>query len=335
MHKKIMVLGLFAFFSAPNSYATALDGCLLKGMQTADASMSIGALREQCRQATSGELTAVPAEETADQQPSAISQRLAAEFDTMGRDYVITPHNPNYVLPFTYNSQLNTDDLAGLDPRAAGLEKEEVKFQVSAKLPLWRNVFSPNNDLYFGYTSVSWWQLYADEGSISAPFRETNYEPEIFLRHFGGPEFLGGRIAGFDIGLNHQSNGRADPLSRSWNRVMGRAALDYGNFALLGRAWYRIPDDEEDDDNPNEYRYLGYGDVRAIWAPNRNTFTAMVRPGTEKVGYEITWSYPISKVLRVYAQWFNGYGESLIDYDRRVNRWGIGLAMTDYVMRNN
>jgi phospholipase A1 len=116
---------------------------------------------------------------------------------------------------------------------------------------------------------------------------------------------------------------------------MGRAALDFGNFALFGRAWYRIPDNNEDDDNPNEHRFLGYGDVRAIWTPNRNTFTAMIRPGTESVGYEITWSYPISKVLRVYAQWFNGYGESLIDYDRRVNRWGIGLAMTDYLMQNN
>jgi len=51
------------------------------------------------------------------------------------------------------------------------------------------------------------------------------------------------------------------------------------------------------------------------------------------VGYEITWSYPISKVLRIYAQWFNGYGESLLDYDQRVNRWGIGLLMTDYLMQ--
>lgn len=39
--------------------------------------------------------------------------------------------------------------------------------------------------------------------------------------------------------------------------------------------------------------------------------------------------------MRVYAQWYYGYGESLLDYDRRVNRFGIGIALNDYLMRND
>lgn len=69
------------------------------------------------------------------------------------------------------------------------------------------------NDLLLGYTTRSWWQVYNDDENVSSAFRETNYEPEVFLRHYGGPEFLGGRIAGFDIGLNHQSNGRGEAQS--------------------------------------------------------------------------------------------------------------------------
>jgi len=61
----------------------------------------------------------------------------------------------------------------------------------------------------------------------------------------------------------------------------------------------------------------------------------MFRPGTEKNAFELTWSYPITKVLRVYAQYFNGYGESLIDYDVRTERIGIGFALNDFVERRN
>ena len=143
-------------------------------------------------------------------------------------------------------------------------------------------------------------------------------------------------MSGWDLGLNHESNGRGfSNLSRSWNRVLGQAVFDANSLAVLLRAWYRIPVDDDEDDNPQMHRYYGYGDIRAIWAPNRNTFTAMFRPGTEKNAYELTWSYPITKVLRVYAQYFNGYGESLIDYDVRTERIGIGIALNDFVERRN
>ena len=81
------------------------------------------------------------------------------------------------------------------------------------------------------------------------------------------------------------------------------------------------------------YKYLGYGDLRAVWTPNRNTITAMVRPGTKDTGFELTWSYPISRVFRIYAQYYNGTGESLIDYDYDIERIGIGIAMNDYLQR--
>lgn len=218
-----------------------------------------------------------------------------------------------------------------LDPTAQ-LEDNEMVFQLSIKAPLWRNMFGSDIDGYFGYTTVSYWQLFNDD--FSAPFRETNYQPELFIRKVTKRERLGVGVLGWDLSLNHQSNGRAEPLSRSWNRVMGRTGLQLtDDLGLLVRAWYRIPEDDVDDDNPGMHRYYGYGDLRAIWTPNRNTFTAMLRPGTQETSYEVTWSYPISRVFRVYALYYNGYGESLIDYNYKNERFAIGIALNDFLSR--
>ena len=225
----------------------------------------------------------------------------------------------------------NVAPFFALDPTAQ-LEDSEMVFQLSIKAPIWRNMFGSDIDGYFGYTTKSYWQLFNDD--FSAPFRETNYQPELFIRQFKMRRFLGMNVQGWDLSLNHESNGRAEPLSRSWNRVMGRTGLQLTrDLTLLVRAWWRIPEDDEDDDNPGMHRYYGYGDLRAIWTPNRSTFTAMLRPGTQKTSYEVTWSYPISRIFRVYALYYNGYGESLIDYDYKNERIGIGIALNDFLTR--
>ena len=59
----------------------------------------------------------------------------------------------------------------------------------------------------------------------------------------------------------------------------------------------------------------------------------MLRPGTQEGGFELTWSYPLTRAFRAYAQYWNGYGESLIDYDARIERFGIGIALNDWLQR--
>ena len=48
----------------------------------------------------------------------------------------------------------------------------------------------------------------------------------------------------------------------------------------------------------------------------------------------MTWSYPISSVFRVYAQYYKGYGESLLDYNTESERFGIGIALNDFLINN-
>lgn len=314
--------------------ADALTDCLLESLKTAPDSATVAELRARCRQPVGAAAPATTAAAPAAARPqrSALEERITEEYALQEREFLLTTYRPTFLLPFAYNSKPNQQVFTDIDPDAPELDKTEVEFQVSFKFPLVRQLWG-NNDLLATYTAKSWWQFYNDDDNVSSAFRETNYEPEVLFRHYGGPELFGGKVAGFDVGLNHQSNGRGEALSRSWNRVIAQTFLDYGNLAFAVRGWYRIPEDEEDDDNPHMHRYYGYGDVRAIWAPNRNTFTAMLRPGTEEVGYELTWSYPITDVLRVYALYFNGFGESLLDYDQRVERVGIGVSISDYLMR--
>ncbi len=306
--------------------------CLVDALSGAEDSTTVGEIRAMCQQKGSEGAAMVDELNIPVYERNVVEERFRGEREFEGRPFAITAHQPNYLLWSTVDSPNQTPwvDLSGLpDP----IDDNEWVYQISIKAPIWRNVLGSNIDAYVAYTSRSWWQLGNDD--ISAPFRETNYQPEIFLRSFANHKFLGLEVIGWDFGFNHESNGRAEPLSRSWNRIMSKVGLQVtDDLNMIVRAWYRLPEDEEDDNNPGEYQYYGYGDVRAIWTPNRNTFTALVRPGTKHTSFELTWSYPISSVFRIYAQYYNGFGESLLDYDYKLERIGIGIAMTDFLGRN-
>lgn len=322
----IFVSALLVLFPLHGKAASLMEDCMIASLETADDNTTVGALRSQCESQLASDSSG----------DSLLFEYIRSDTDIENRNYLLSVHKQNYILAYTNNSDFNREpwDRATTPENAAALKDEEAIFQVSAKMPLKRNLFSRNMDLYFAYTQKSWWQIYTDEAELSAPFRETNYEPEFFARYYGGPK-LGrlGRVSVMDFGYVHQSNGRADisdgALNRSWDRLMARAVMDWGNFAVVARAWWAF---EESDDNPNLYQYLGYGDVRAVWAPNRHTFGLWVKPGTKKAGVEASWSYPVSDVLRVYAQYYNGYGESLLDYNAKSNRFGIGIMTSDIIM---
>jgi phospholipase A1 len=321
-------------FASSAVSASDLDSCTLKAIASADDSTSIGEIRKAC--ADTGDtspakesevMTSIPVYE----QQEVIASRYAVETEIEERPFAITANLPNYIL-YTLMDEPNQAPFEDQSGVPNPVQDDEMQFQVSIKAPIWRHMFGTNLDTFVSYTARSYWQLFNDD--FSAPFRETNYEPEIFVRDFSEYDFLGLKIAGWSLGFNHQSNGQSQRYSRSWNRIMAKGAISItDDLGVLARAWYRIPEDEEDDDNPGMHRYYGYGDLRAVWAPNRNTITAMLRPGTQETSFELTWSYPISKVFRIYAQYYKGYGESLLDYDYDMERIGIGIAMNDYLQR--
>ena len=249
----------------------------------------------------------------------------------------VQPHEPTYVLVGKWTNHVNTQPSSPSPdhtvPEPIPFNKDELAFQLSFKSELVsRHEFDQkflglsNLRLWFAYTQRSFWQLYTPR--LSRPFRETDYEPEAILTFSTGNTDDGWKL--LNVGLVHQSNGRSLPQSRSWNRVYAQGGWEWGRLSVLGRAWYRIPESESKDDNPDIQDYLGRGDVQLRWQfDNDKSMSLLLRHSfrTERGFAQLDWtSRKLVGAARVYVQATSGYGESLIDYNFRQNTVGIGFA---------
>ena len=263
----------------------------------------------------------------------ALEQRLQEESRSRESRFSILPHKTNYLLPAAYNFSPNNAVYAGLAGGDEKMDKLEVKFQLSIKTPIWDNIFDDNGTLYVAYSQLAFWQAY--NSGYSAPFREINFEPEIFLSFKTGYELMGVSSQAVTVGFDHQSNGRSKPLSRSWNRITANLVFGSGNTYVSFRPWYRIPEGSQDDDNPHMEKYYGYGELYILQKISEHTLTMMVRNNLRTTGnkgaIQLDWSFPLHRKLKGYVQFFNGYGESLADYNHSNNRIGVGVMLTDWL----
>lgn len=211
-----------------------------------------------------------------------------------------------------------------------GLNRAEAKFQISFKTKLAQGLFNGHGDLWAGYTQSSRWQVY--NSRLSRPFRETDYEPEAMLLFDTNIPVMGWRLRMLGAGFNHQSNGRAEPLSRSWNRIMGYVGLERPDWTIMWRPWLRVPERRSDDDNPDITHYLGRGDLQIIHESGGQEFMLNLRHSFshDRGAARFTWSFPVSRGVRGYMEVFNGYGESLIDYNHHATHFGLGVTLLDW-----
>ncbi|MEO1080109.1 MAG: phospholipase A [Pseudomonadota bacterium] len=270
-------------------------------------------------------------EESADQSEYTVTpleERLPAELDETGDLFAIRPHHPNYILPFTHNFD---SDFENYGPIGRTFVDEEIKMQISLKTPLARDLWL-GSSLWFAYTQQSYWQLYAEDFA-SAPFRETNYQPEIFWRVPLDREVFGWRAKEINLGINHQSNGQTQRLSRSWNRFIAEAVFDRGGFEASIRAWHRFEEDAENDDNPDIEDFMGRAQFGLSYERGKQTYSINVvnnlRSNDNRSGVELNWMFPLVEHVKGYVQYYSGYGENLFDAENYVNRIGIGFALNN------
>ncbi|KQN60304.1 phospholipase A [Erwinia sp. E602] len=256
--------------------------------------------------------------------PGSIIANLLEKHDN---PFVLYPYENNYLL-YTWTSDINKDAIASYN-WADKAKHDEVKFQLSLAFPLWRGILGDNSVLAASYTQKSFWQL-SNRGA-SSPFRETDYEPQIFLGWSTDYSLGGWTLRDVETGFNHQSNGRSEPTSRSWNRVYARLMAENGNWLVEVKPWYRLPESESNDDNPDITKYMGYYRLTLGYQAGDSIFSVRSNYNWNSGygGAELGWSYPITQHVRFYTQVFSGYGESLIDYNHKQTRVGVGVTLND------
>jgi phospholipase A1 len=300
------------------------DSCLLEGLKQADSKQTLGELRESCLEI----------------EPTLFKQRVELEKQASRNRFAIVPHRPNFVLPASFTS-INQEPYIGT-PVGNKLDDVEIKFQVSLKYLFMQDLIFKDLDLQFAFTTTSWWQAYNSD--ISAPFRETNYEPEVILNYHHSWSLLGFPVEQTTLSFNHQSNGQTGQLSRSWNRIiLGFAFAPTDNVLWGFRTWYRLPENEKKtaldpsgDDNPDIQKYMGYGELGGLWSiSDKHSLEFMLRnnlrSSDNRGAIQLGWSFPINDRIQGYVEYFNGYGESLIYYNHHAHRLGIGFKLTNWL----
>lgn len=251
--------------------------------------------------------------------------------------WTVRPYRPTYILPLFYTFDPNLGPSTPSQPEepytSNDVRNTELKFQLSLKSKVAEDLFDTNADLWFGYTQESHWQVYNEDNS--RPFRATDYQPEVFLTQPVTADLpFGGRLRMLGAGAVHHSNGQDDPLSRSWNRAYLMAGAEWGKLSVIPRLWTRISNERaNEDDNPDIEDFMGYGDVKFLYdLANQQSISGTLRynPSTSKGAAQIDYVYPLTKNVNGFVQVFQGYGESLIDYNHENTSIGFGIVLNDW-----
>lgn len=223
----------------------------------------------------------------------------------------------------------------------------ETRIQLSVRTKIAQGLLTQGDPMrkdsvWFGYTQQSYWQVFNSD--LSRPFRNTDHEPEVVYIYPSDVKLPGGwRMRYSGAALTHQSNGQSLPLSRSWNRASLMAGFEKDDrFMLTAKLWKRMQEDAIKDDNPHIENYIGRAELAGAWnIDQKNTVAATLRHNLRSNGngsLRLEWlstlgtssNSTIGSGLRFHTQLFTGYGDSLIDFNRRRTVLNVGLSLVDF-----
>ena len=257
-----------------------------------------------------------------------------SDFETYKSNYLLITDTSRPNDTPTSPSQNNTED--------RNLDSKDLKFQLSLKTEMLSNIpvirslpYVTSSRVWAAYTQQSYWQIFDSEAS--RPLRENDYEPEIMLS-LGIDNQVDGIKKSYiprllNLGFVHQSNGRSNPVSRSWNRVYLESGFELTErLSLMVRPWWRVP--ESQDDNPDIDKYMGYGDVTLRWEDEKrkNAVSVLLRNNlrSDNKGFaqvDLQRQVFNNPYLKLHVMLSSGYGETLLDYNHSQNIFGLGISL--------
>lgn len=203
-------------------------------------------------------------------------------------------------------------------------ENSNVKFQISISQKLTKSTLPLGTYLYLFYTQKVFWNVLEN----SLPMTDLNFNPGIGIAK---PLFVKDRFIGkLMFQIEHESNGRDSIWSRSWNRVtFGANILIDANLSVHGKVWIPIIDGENNKDILN---YSGIYQVGTSYNDGRwGASMILVKRQGKFFNYNtiVELSYRLSKKQNQYLfmQYYNGYGEGLLEYDKFHSQLRVGFVI--------
>ena len=235
------------------------------------------------------------------------------------------------------------EHISGYEPMyfIAGTKSPNAKFQISFAYQLLNNdgplaeKVPALKGFHIAYTQTSLW----DWNAPSAPFYDTSYKPEFFYSWENVTRGASTNWLQLDLqgALKHESNGQNGADSRSLNIAYFRPTLTLGRddglqLTLQPRVWTYLGSLS---DNPDITDYRGYVDLRAIAGWKRGLqLSALGRMGKDgnHQGLQLDLTYPTMRFFGSFSlyldvQYFTGYGESLLGYNKKTDELRVGFAL--------
>lgn len=214
----------------------------------------------------------------------------------------------------------------------------ELKGQISFRVPLVRNLFNSGGILYFAFTDTFFFQVFNEKAS--SPVRDNDFQPEFLFTYPMNVSFWGGTLTELTTGWRHISNGEvniaeggASDKSRGSDRWILKGRWTTRHWGVDVETFFPVRFYPE---NPLIYKYLGSLDIKIFMRYNKHladlTLTGLLRkfqPGGKVQGVHgglrLSYTYKLSPYYGVYAQYFLGYGDYLYEYDTMGHRIGVGV----------
>lgn len=215
----------------------------------------------------------------------------------------------------------------GTDPtHKPNANNSDVRFQVSIAQRLTKSVLPWHTYLFLTYTQGVAWDVFKN----SMPMHDFTFNPGIGIVKplFNRERFIGKAT----LMIEHMSNGRDSIWSRSWNRIsLGATILINENITIDGKAWIPIVDGEN---NRDILKYVGLfqGGVSVMshnkrWGGSLHFVKRAKWDFSYNTQLDLFWRPWKAANQFLFLQWYNGYAETLLDYNRFVNRVRIGILI--------
>ena len=205
-------------------------------------------------------------------------------------------------------------------------ENTNIKFQISIAQRLTNATLPWGTYLYLFYSQKCFWNVLEN----SMPMTDLNFNPGIGLTK---PLFVKNRYVGkVSLIIEHESNGRDSIWSRSWNKVSLAANIIIDpNLSVAGKIWAPIIDGMN---NKDSLHYCGLYQISVQAMTDNRKFTGaltLVKRAGNFFNYntilELAWRFSRKSNQYFFLQYYNGYGEGLLDYKVFKSQLRVGIVI--------